>query len=314
MRLALLLLAGGLGGCALLVPQAEALHAQWPEAVAPRAELESVPFFPQLDNQCGPAALATVMSFSGVAVTPEELTPKVYLPQRKGSLQIEMLAAPRAAGLVSFKLAPRFEDVLREVAAGTPVIVLQDYGVWPVSYWHYAVVVGFDRERGQVVLRSGEKQRLEIPLRVFEYTWKESGYWAMTVSPPDRIAATAQDDAWLAAIAATERVADRPTAQRAYASFVKRWPEHLNGAIALANAEYALGHLAQAEDVLRAATRRHPRSAMALNNLAQVVSERERPAEALALINEAIAMGGPFAAEVQDTRAQILKKLQAARP
>jgi hypothetical protein len=29
---------------------------------------------------------------------------------------------------------------LREVAAGNPVIVLQDFGVWPVSIWHYSVV------------------------------------------------------------------------------------------------------------------------------------------------------------------------------
>jgi tetratricopeptide (TPR) repeat protein len=303
-----------LGGCALLLPQAEALRSKWPNGLTSHAEIEGVPFFPQLDNQCGPAALATVMTSAGVDVTPEELARKVYLPDRRGSLQIEMLAAPRAAGLVSWKVEPRLEDVLREVEAGLPVIVLQDYGVWPVSYWHYAVLVGFDRERGLAVLRSGEKRRLEVPLQVLEYTWKESGYWAMVVAPNDRIPVTAREDTWLAAIAAMERVADRRAARTAYEKFIQRWPDSLNGAIALANAEYALGQLPAAESALRAAVARHPKSVVALNNLAQVVSDLGRPAEALALVDEAITLGGPFVDSAQDTRTQILRKLQPTKP
>ena len=58
-----------------------------------------------------------------------------------------------------------------------------------------------------VVLRSGEKQRLELPLAVLEYTWKPSGYWSMVALPPDRIAATASEADWAAAVAAMERVA-----------------------------------------------------------------------------------------------------------
>ena len=59
-------------------------------------ELDATPFFPQARNECGPAALATVLGASLVAVTPEELEKRVYLPGRRGSLQIEMQAAPRA--------------------------------------------------------------------------------------------------------------------------------------------------------------------------------------------------------------------------
>lgn len=303
-----------LGGCALLLPQSTALRDQWPAGTAERVDLDAVPFFPQRDYECGPASLATVMAFAGIAVTPDDLVPKVYLPERRGSLQVEMLAAPRASGLVSWKLAPRLDDLLREVAAGAPVIVLQDYGVWPLPYWHYAVVVGFDRERRTLVLRSGEKRRLEVPFSVFEYTWKESGYWAMAVVPAGRVAVTAGEDAWLAATAAMERVAARADARKAYDALVQRWPDNLIGAVALANIDHAAGHLAAAESVLRAAVLRHPGSALALNNLAQVVSDSDRPAEALGLIDQAIALGGPFVANAQDTRAQILRKLQSAKP
>ena len=81
--------------------------------------------------------------------------PQVYLPERKGSLQVEMLAAARRHGMVSYQLAPRFEDLLREIAAGTPVIVLQNLGVFSGG-WHYAVAIGYDYDSGQLILRSGD--------------------------------------------------------------------------------------------------------------------------------------------------------------
>ena len=303
-----------LGGCAALLPQSEALRTEWPPGVTERVELDAVPFFPQLDYQCGPASLATVMAFAGAAVMPDDLGPKVYLPERRGSLQVEMLAAPRAYGLVSWQLAPRFADLLREVESGVPVIVLQNYGVWPVRYWHYAVLVGFDRATREVVLRSGEKRRLAMPFPVFEYLWKDSDYWAIAALPPGRVPVTAREQDWLAAVAAMERVADRRFARVAYTALLQRWPDNLVGAIGLANVEYGAGDLPAAETVLRDAVRRHPDSALALNNLAQVVAERDRPAEALTLIDQAIALGGAFAAQAQDTRAQILRRLAGTKP
>ena len=100
----------------------------------------------------------------------------------------QILAAARRHGMVSYLLAPRFLDVLREIEAGNPVIVLYDYGVWSFwSAWHYAVAVGYDYEPGDIVLRSGEIERQAVSFPVHELMWKGSGYWAMVVMPPDRI-------------------------------------------------------------------------------------------------------------------------------
>jgi len=299
-----------LSGCAVVLPQTEAIRTQWPAGIEARTEIDAVPFFPQKDFQCGPAALATTLAFRGVPVSPDDLVSRVYLPERRGSLQIEMLAAPRSYGLVSLQLAPHFEDLLREVQAGNPVIVLQDYGVWPLPYWHYAVVVGFDRETSKVVLRSGEKRRLEIPFPVLEYTWKESRYWAMVATPPDRVPVTATEEQWLAAVAATERVTGRDAARAGYASALQRWPDSLNGAIGLSNVHYEDGKLADAEAVLRVANERHPKSPVVLNNLAQVLSDQGRHDEAMRLIDEAIAQEGPFAAAARNTRVQIRDRMR----
>ena len=118
-----------LSGCASLWPQTAELRRALPQGIPEKTELREVPFFPQEEYQCGPAALATVLSASGSRVAPEDLVAQVYLPERKGSLQVEMLAAARRHGRVSYQLAPRLEDLLRELAAGNPVIVLQNLGV-----------------------------------------------------------------------------------------------------------------------------------------------------------------------------------------
>lgn len=155
-------------GCAGLLPQTAALgKGGLPPGLPERIELTETPFFPQLEYQCGPAALATVLASAGVKTTPDELVPQVYLPARKGSLQVEMLAAARRHGLVSYQLAPRFEDVLREIAAGTPVVVLQNLGFFS-SGWHYAVAMGYDYGGGRLVLRSGTQERDVLPFAAHE--------------------------------------------------------------------------------------------------------------------------------------------------
>src|SRR5437868_2835012 len=63
-------------GCAALAPQSAELGEKGLPAGVPRhLELTQVPFFPQDEYQCGPAALATALSASGVKITPQELVP-----------------------------------------------------------------------------------------------------------------------------------------------------------------------------------------------------------------------------------------------
>ena len=296
-----------LPGCAALWPQTAQLREALPQGLPERVELTQVPFFPQDEYQCGPAALATALASFGVKVTPEELVAQVYLPERKGSLQIEMLAAARRHGLVSYQLAPRFEDLLREVTAGTPVIVLQNLGIGEA--WHYAVAIGYDYDSGKLILRSGTTERQALPFTMHEMVWKRSGYWAMVAVPPDRIPVTANETRWLAAIAAMERAGNPVDARTAYANFLKRWPDNVNAAVGLANVHYALGALPEAERVLRDAARRDPDSVIVLNNLAQTLSDQGRNEEALPIIERAAAAGGPFAPAVEQTRETIKKRL-----
>ena len=69
-------------GCTTLIPQTVALRTDWPAGVPQQVELAQVPFFPQDDYQCGPAALAMVMKFAGASVVPQALVDEVWLPSR----------------------------------------------------------------------------------------------------------------------------------------------------------------------------------------------------------------------------------------
>ena len=298
-----------LSGCAVVIPQTTALRDHWPADLPLQTEIAGVPFFPQVEYQCGPAALATALAHAGVPVKPDDLTDQVYIPARKGSIAVEMAAAPRRYGMVSYLLEPQLADVLREVVAGVPVVVLQNYGRWPFKQWHYAVIVGYDSRSGNLVLRSGETRELTEHIAIFEYTWKDGGRWAMVTVPPGRVPATADRSRFFDAIVAVERAGQQRAAADAYEGFLARWPDDLGASIGLANARHALGELDLAEAALRRALEQHPDSVVALNNLAQTLSDQGRGEEALALIERADG-ASPHQKAVSETRALILQRLQ----
>ena len=287
-----------------MTPQVAALIER-PDARLPAAaEIASLPFFPQEDYQCGPASLAEVLVHNGIEASSDALVKEVYVPAREGSLQAEMLAAARRHGLVAYRLSPRIDDLLREVAAGTPVIVLENLAFGFAPLWHYAVVAGYDLPHEEIVLRSGVTRRLVMTLSNFERVWARGGYWAMAAMPARRLPASIEPDSYVDAIAALERI-DPRAALAAYETLLERWPGHLIARLGEGNASYALRDLARAEISYRRAVEFHPDAADAWNNLAQVLLERQRNAEALEAARKAVAIGGPRLPQYQATLSEI---------
>src|SRR6266568_1889580 len=239
----------GLAGCTTL--QLQALVGSRSAGIPQRAELEAVPFFPQEDYQCGPAALAMV-------------------------------------------LAPTLSDLLAEIAAGSPVIVLQNLALDWYPAWHYAVAIGYDLKARRITLRSGTERRLQMPLDTFEHTWRRSGYWAMLALPPRRLPASVAVGDYLSAVARLEKTGRAASAREAYESALERWPDDLTALIGLGNSAHRDGDLEAAEQAFRRAVLVHPRSAAAHNNLAQTLEELDRHDEALAEAREAVGLGGPL--------------------
>jgi hypothetical protein len=261
----------GLSGCAawLPPPQSSALQAAPPAGLPARVELEAVPFFPQTPFHCGPAALATVLQHAGFAgVTPEALADQVFLPAREGALQLEMLAAARRAGALPVRLPGELVALCTELAAGQPMVVLQNLGLPIAPRWHYAVPVGYDLGAREWVLRSGTTRRERLEFGLFERTWARGGHWAFAASVPGRLPPTAREADVVDAALGFER-ATPPAASRVavWQSVTARWPDNLAASIGLGNAQAASGDWRAAARVFDAAAVRHD-SAAAWHNLA----------------------------------------------
>ncbi len=163
-----------------------------PAGAAPRVELGQVPFHAQRRYQCGPAALSTELAPAGVTVDPDRLVGDVYLPDRRGSLQTELVAAVRRRDLLAYEREPTLESLVRELEAGRPALVLQNLGAQAWPRWHYAVVVGYDIDRDVIVLRSGIRARVVMRRARFETTWRRGGGWAIVVARPEDVPKSAR--------------------------------------------------------------------------------------------------------------------------
>lgn len=244
------------------------------ERLPERVELSDVPFFAQDAYQCGPAALATLLNQRGLSTTPGTLKDKVYIPGREGSLQVEMVAAARAHDMLVYPLQPRLEAVLAEVAAGNPVLVLQNLAFDWYPQWHFAVVVGYDRRERTLILRSGTTRRLRDDFASFDKSWARGGRWAVVTLPPEKLPAQADMRTWLKAASDLEQTGRKMTAQRAYRRATQIWPEQALAWFALANSRYADGDQQGAEQALRVSVQREPDFAAGWFNLAQVLGEQ----------------------------------------
>lgn len=270
-------------------------------SLTPHVELTSVAFFPQEDHQCGPAALATVLNAAGAAVTPEELVAQVYLPARQGSLQLELLAATRRHARVPYVLEPQLDSVLHEVAAGHPVLVLQNLGLSWLPVWHYAVVVGFDLAQRELILRSGRESRALLGFAKFERSWALAQHWALVITPLEQLPMTADETRYLSAVADLEAQQQLAAAALAYTAASARWPGSVAARFGLGNSHYGLGQFTQAEREYRELLAQHPTLGVVWNNLAMSLIAQRRWDDARDAVQHALELGGTSAEAARST-------------
>lgn len=294
------LLAAALSACA--TPQADRLlHDRG--SLPAQAQVEHVPFYSQDRFYCGPASMAMVLTWSGVAVTRDRVALAVYTPGREGSLPSDMAAAPRRYGRQAIPIT-NLADLLAELAAGHPVIVFQNLGLSWLPQWHFAVATGYDLDRGEILLHSATIRDHRTSLTKFEHTWRRGNYWGLAVLPPGRLPARGDPLDVLRAAAAFERVHRYAEAAETYGAALRRWPDNLGAAIGLGNARYAAGDRLGAESAFLAAATLHPEAPAAWNNLAHVLAESGQRPAAIHAAQRAVQHGGATAA-YRDTLEEI---------
>lgn len=280
------------GGAWLLGLLALAGCAINPPARLPAGEplrLEGVPFHPQTEYQCGPAALAGLLGAAGVDTSPETLRPQVYLPGRHGSLQLELVAATRRAGRIPYQVDAEFEALLDELAAGRPVLVLQNLWTRSVPRWHYAVLVGSDPARNRLLLNTGRREAKATGARSFLRTWAWAGRWGLVALRPGELPARATPLRYIEAVAAFEPVAGAGAARPAWEAAVARWPQEPRPYLALGNLAHAEGAPRAALDWFGRGLRAVPGEPVLANNHASVLAELGCPAAARAALAPVLA-------------------------
>jgi hypothetical protein len=295
-----------MAGCAALGP-GPAVHK--PPAVPDKAYLSTVPFFAQQKYQCGPAALAMALAWAGVETHPDLLVSMVYTPGRKGSLQSGLITAARRRG----RLAVPINDMaclIREVAAGRPVIVLQNLGLKWLPRWHYAVVVGYDMDQRVVVLHTGVDASRRVGFNTFVNTWKRSNYWGLGVMPADQMPECVQETTFLKAALGLQIAGHTEAAVNAFTNATVRWPQSAHSNIVLGNGLYQLGDIRKAIQSFYQAVRIEPRNGDALNNLAHLLAESGELDKARDMALRAVTAGGPRKQVYLKTLEEIRLKLQ----
>lgn len=291
-----------LGGCGLLPST--------PSFQGDSVELSQTPFFPQEQHQCGPAALATVLVADGVEITPEALSSQVFIPDRKGSLQAELLAAARRQDRVPLAVRPELPALHEALTAGEPVLLLQNLGLRKWPRWHYAVVIGFDADANRFLLRSGREHRESLSASRLLSSWERARRWAVVMTPPDAIPAFARAAEWIAAAAPFESLGRMEIAARAYEAAVARWSDSALSWQALANVRYAQNRRLEAESALRRAVELEPGAVAARNNLANLLLERGCVSAARRELDAITEIPPAVAADVIDTRGSLMRRTQ----
>lgn len=268
--------------------------------------MNDVPFFPQHDHYCGPAALAMVLNWAGIEISQTALAEQVYTPGRTGTLPINLLGGARRNGALAVRVAS-LDDLLAEIAAGYPVLVFQNLGLSFLPRWHFAVAIGYSLTADELILHSGTEAHLVTDLNAFERTWARADYWAITVTAPDILPGAASAEAVLVGAAGLERAGRADAARAAYRAILARWPNNLVAHVGLGNTLYRLAQYAQAVSSFRAALAIRPDYAPAWNNLAYSLRASGDVQAAVAAARQAVDLGGEDAANYRDTLAEMQK-------
>jgi ABC-type bacteriocin/lantibiotic exporter with double-glycine peptidase domain len=145
----------------------------------------AVPFFPDDTDQCGPATIASVLTYWGIPVEPPVLRAQIYLRRLRGTLPIDLFLAAQAQGLQAKGVGGTLDKLKAELDAGRPVVALLNLGGAIFPQGHYVVITGYSERQQGVYMHSGLDRDLFVPYDRFLGDWKKAGRWMLRAQPKE---------------------------------------------------------------------------------------------------------------------------------
>ena len=140
----------------------------------------SVPFVPQHKDTCGAAALTMVLRYWSEDVSHDAVARALVRPELHGIAGSQLAEFARARGLEAVTYRGDMAHLRDFVGKGRPLIVAWHLGG---SRYHDVVVVGFDDERGAVLVNDpAAGASRAVGARKFEKRWAGAGYWTLLVT------------------------------------------------------------------------------------------------------------------------------------
>ncbi len=136
----------------------------------------------QLENYCGPAVLASVMECFGANVTQQEIGKVVYDPCNGATNGADMLLYARDKGFAAYSWNADVTSLKKVLAAGVPVIVLQQNSLSDTS-GHYRIIVGYNDAASEYYVVDPYYEITKMSYNKCDQLWKRMGYWALLVAP-----------------------------------------------------------------------------------------------------------------------------------
>lgn len=144
--------------------------------------IPGVPFFRQSESTCGPAALASVLSFWGSPVDLQSITANIYIPKLGGTLPMDMERFARETGFTAVSSTGSPAALKGVVRKGVPVICLLDLGFGIYRQPHYVTVTGFDDVNAVIIAHDGVKPDAVFTDEAFQKSWKRAGNWMLVIT------------------------------------------------------------------------------------------------------------------------------------
>lgn len=281
-------------------------------------KIDKVPFYPQQEYFCGPTTLAEVANFYGGDYSPAKIGPNTFVPELKGTLQIEMKAATRQLGMLAYTQKASLEQLLKLIAEDIPVIVLQNNSIALLPQWHYAVVIGYDMNKQEIILHTGVTKNHRLALSTFERTWQRGEYWMLAMLPPDKTSDQLTAFTYTKACQALLDTGQTQAGITALKTATEQWPDNWLAYFLLAN-HYLAQHLAQqGTDSIQQALSWYEKGfthaakeTTYLNNYAYALAQANCYSQAIEMINHALKLA-PGNANMMDTKHQIYQDKQQA--